>query len=176
LVLYPSLNRLGNEINRIWANRALPTTGGVFGALRTAWVFDATGKNFVTTMLRLSKTCDVLTVVGDQIRGPTPAAAIAEACLVMAKVSAKEPSTSGIYHFSGAPDVSWADFARAILDIAGREMTVTDITTADYPTPAKRPAYSRLDCTSTEAVFGIERPDWHTALAKNAGTGMIRRE
>ncbi|HEV8033304.1 sugar nucleotide-binding protein, partial [Yoonia sp.] len=97
---------------------------------------------------------------------PTPADAIADACLVIAKVLVKEPSASGTYHFSGAPDVSWADFARAIFDIADRDVTVTDITTADYPTPAKRPANSRLDCTSTESVFGIARPDWHSALVK----------
>ena len=139
---------------------------GTYAILRTAWVFDADGKSFVTTMLRLSETRDALTVVGDQIGGPTPAAAIADACLVIAKALAKEPSASGTYHFSGAPDVSWADFARAIFDIAGRDVTVTDIPTTDYPTPAKRPANSRLDCSSTEAVFGITRPDWHTALAK----------
>lgn len=140
--------------------------GGTFAILRTAWVFDANGKNFVTTMLRLSETRDALTVVADQIGGPTPADAIADACLVIAKVLVKEPSASGTYHFSGAPDVSWADFARAIFDIADRDVTVTDITTADYPTPAKRPANSRLDCTSTLDTFGIARPDWHSALVK----------
>ena len=140
--------------------------GGTFAILRTAWVFDADGKNFVTTMLRLSETRDALTVVGDQIGGPTPADAIAAACLTIAKTLAAGQGSPGTYHFSGTPDVSWADFARAIFDIADRDVTVTDITTADYPTPAKRPANSRLDCTSTEAVFGIARPDWRSALAK----------
>ena len=140
--------------------------GGTFAILRTAWVFDADGKNFVTTMLRLSETRDALTVVGDQIGGPTPADAIAAACLTIAKTLAAGQGSPGTYHFSGTPDVSWADFARAIFDIADRDVTVTDITTADYPTPAKRPANSRLDCTSTEATFGIARPDWRSALAK----------
>ena len=139
---------------------------GVYVILRTAWVFDATGQNFVTTMLRLSQTRDALTVVGDQIGGPTPAAAIAEACLVIAKALVEGKGASGTYHLSGTPDVSWADFARAIFATARRDITVTDIPTADYPTPARRPANSRMDCTSTEHAFGITRPDWHSALAK----------
>ncbi|KQI73352.1 dTDP-4-dehydrorhamnose reductase [Loktanella sp. 5RATIMAR09] len=140
--------------------------GGTFVILRTAWVFDAEGKNFVTTMLRLSETRDALSVVADQIGGPTPAPAIADACLKIAKTLAAGQGTGGTYHLSGAPDVSWADFARAVFDSAGRNVTVTDIPTAEYPTPAKRPANSRLDCTSTLATFGIIRPDWHRALAK----------
>ncbi|WP_108813445.1 dTDP-4-dehydrorhamnose reductase [Loktanella sp. Alg231-35] len=139
--------------------------GGNSAILRTAWVFDATGKNFVTTMLRLSDTRDALTVVGDQVGGPTPAAAIADACLTMAKALAAGQGRSGIYHFSGAPNVSWADFARAIFATAGRETSVTDIPTADYPTPAARPANSRLDCTSLQTTFGISRPDWQAALS-----------
>jgi dTDP-4-dehydrorhamnose reductase len=151
---------------KLAGEEGVKNAGGTYAILRTAWVFDAVGKNFVTTMLRLSETHDALTVVGDQIGGPTPAAAIAKACLTIAKTLASSQGTPGTYHFSGTPDVSWADFARAIFDIAGRDVTVTDITTADYPTPAKRPANSRLDCTGTEAVFGIARPDWHNALAK----------
>ncbi|SIT87268.1 dTDP-4-dehydrorhamnose reductase [Yoonia rosea] len=151
---------------KLAGEKGVTHAGGTFAILRTAWVFDANGKNFVTTMLRLSETRDALTVVADQIGGPTPADAIAAACLTIAKTLAAGQEASGIYHFSGAPDVSWADFARAIFDIADRDVTVTDITTADYPTPATRPANSRLDCTGTEAAFGIARPDWRSALAK----------
>lgn len=140
--------------------------GGSYVILRTAWVFDEDGKNFVTTMLRLAQTRDSLNVVGDQIGGPTPAAAIADACLTIAKALVANKGPSGVYHFSGYPDVSWADFARAIFATAGREIPVIDIATADYPTPATRPANSRLDCTSLEAAFGITRPDWQAALAK----------
>ncbi len=139
--------------------------GGIYAILRTAWVFDEDGKNFVTTMLRLSETRDSPNVVGDQIGGPTPAAAIADACLTIAKAFVAGQGTRGVYHFSGYPDVSWAEFARAIFATAGRDVKVRDITTADYPTPAARPANSRLDCTSLEAVFGITRPDWRAALA-----------
>ena len=140
--------------------------GGTYAILRTAWVFDVTGQNFVTTMLRVSETRDALRVVADQIGGPTPATAIAEACLVIAKTLSEGGAKSGIYHFSGAPDVSWADFARAIFDLADRDVSVSDIKTAEYPTPARRPANSRLDCSSTETTFGLKQPDWHTALAK----------
>ncbi|MDX8349241.1 dTDP-4-dehydrorhamnose reductase [Cognatiyoonia sp. IB215446] len=140
--------------------------GGTSVILRTAWVFDGTGKNFVTTMLRLSETRDTLTIVADQNGGPTPAAAIADACLRIAKDLAAGLGKTGIYHFSGTPDTTWADFARVIFATAGRDVTVKDIATADYPTPAKRPANSRLDCTSLAADYGIKRPDWQAALTE----------
>jgi len=140
--------------------------GGVSAILRTAWVFDGDGQNFVTTMLRLSETRDALRVVSDQVGGPTPAQAIAEACLVIAKALAAGQQVSGTYHFSGAPEVSWADFARAIFATAGRDVTVTDIPSAAYPNLAVRPANSRLDCRSTQEIFGVTRPDWQAALAK----------
>lgn len=132
--------------------------------LRTSWVFSAHGANFVKTMLRLGSERDRLTIVADQIGGPTPAAAIAEACLNMAAQLRDDPAKSGIYHFSGAPDVSWADFARAIFDKAGLTPEVADIPTTDYPTPAVRPLNSRLDCSTTEATFGIARPEWRAHL------------
>ena len=134
--------------------------------LRTAWVFDGTGKNFVTTMLRLSDTRDALNVVADQIGGPTPAEAIADACLTIAQALVDGTGQGGVHHFSGVPNVSWADFARAIFATAGRDVTVTDITTADYPTPAVRPRNSLLDCSSLHLAFGIPRPDWQVALTR----------
>ena len=139
--------------------------GGRGAILRTSWVFSAHGANFVKTMLRLSETRDALSVVGDQIGGPTPAADIAEACLRMVEVLKTRPEAAGTYHFSGAPDVSWARFARETFAQAGRTVTVTDIPTTDYPTPASRPLNSRMDCTETETVFGIPRPDWRLGLA-----------
>ena len=138
--------------------------GGVAVILRTAWVFDGEGKNFVTTMLRLAETRDTLSVVADQTGGPTPAAAIADACLTVARRLVAGTGKAGIYHFTGAPDVTWAGFARAIFASAGQDVTVQDITTAEYPTPAKRPANSRLNCASREADYSIARPDWQAAL------------
>ncbi len=137
---------------------------GIHAILRTSWVFSAHGANFVKTMLRLGADRDRLTIVADQIGGPTPARDIAQACVTIAKTLAADPATSGTYHFSGAPDVSWADFARAIFDRAGLACTVEDIPTSAYPTPAVRPPNSRMDCTATEATFGIPRPNWHAGL------------
>ncbi|MFZ3583340.1 dTDP-4-dehydrorhamnose reductase [Loktanella sp. DJP18] len=149
---------------KLAGERAVLDSGGLAVVLRTAWVFDGTGKNFVTTMLRLSQTHDTLRVVADQIGGPTPADAIADACLTIAQALVDGTGQGGVHHFSGAPDVSWADFARAIFVTAGRNVTVTDITSADYPTPAARPSNSRLDCTSLKAAFDIDRPGWQDAL------------
>mgnify|MGYP001948588007 CR=1 FL=1 len=132
--------------------------------LRTSWVFSANGANFVKTMLRLSDTRDALTVVADQIGGPTPARDIAAACLQIAEQLITDPSKSGTYHFSGAPDVSWADFAQAIFEQAGRAVSVTPIPTTGYPTPAKRPLNSRMDCGATQRAFGIARPNWRNGL------------
>lgn len=152
--------------SKLAGEEAVRAAGGAQAILRTSWVFSAHGANFVKTMLRLSETRDSLTVVADQIGGPTPARAIAGACLTIAAHLGRDPGASGTYHFAGAPDVSWADFAREIFARAGRATTVTPIPTADYPTPARRPANSRLDCRTTEAVFGIARPDWRQALTQ----------
>lgn len=143
---------------------AVRAAGGTHAILRTSWVVSAHGKNFVKTMLRLAETRDRLTIVADQIGGPTPAGAIAEALAAMAPRLAADPGQSGTYHFSGAPDVSWADFARGIFAAAGQAVEVVDISSSDFPTRAARPANSRLDCSATEAAFGIARPDWRAAL------------
>jgi dTDP-4-dehydrorhamnose reductase len=144
---------------------AVRAAGGPHVILRTSWVFSAHGANFVKTMLRLGAERPELRVVADQVGGPTPAAAIAEACLVIADRLIETPSLSGTYHFSGAPDVSWADFARAILAVAALPARVIDITSSDYPTLARRPFNSRLDCT-TLAAFNLGRPSWQASLGK----------
>ena len=145
---------------------AVRTAGGVSAILRTSWVFSAHGGNFVKTMLRLGAARDEISVVADQIGGPTPASAIAEAVLTIARRLHEGSAPGGTWHFSGAPDVSWADFARAILAQAGLACTVRDIATSAYPTPARRPANSRLDSTSFAATFGVARPDWRVGLAQ----------
>ncbi|MEF9606101.1 sugar nucleotide-binding protein, partial [Paracoccus sp. PXZ] len=100
----------------------------------------------------------------DQVGGPTAAADIAEACLSIADQLQADPSKTGTYHFSGAPDVSWADFAREIFRQADLSCEVADIPTSDFPTPARRPANSRLDCSATITTFSIPRPDWRSSL------------
>ena len=140
--------------------------GCTHAILRTSWVFSAHGGSFVKTMLRLSESRDALNVVDDQIGGPTPARAIAAACLSVAQQLCGDPGKTGTYHFSCAPDVSWCEFARAIFAETGQTMRVSPIATQDYPTPAARPLNSRLNCQTTEQVFGIPRPDWRIGLAE----------
>lgn len=131
--------------------------------LRTSWVISAHGSNFVRTMLRLGREKAGLNVVADQTGGPTPAAAIADALIVAARAMA-DGAPGGTHHFSGAPDTTWADLARAIMAEAGLPCAITDIPTAAYPTPARRPQNSRLDCREFQAAFGVARPDWRAAL------------
>lgn len=157
------LNAYGRT--KLAGEEAVRAAGGTHGVLRTSWVFSAHGGNFVKTMLRLGREREQLSVVSDQIGGPTPAADLALACLAMAEGLARDGSLSGIHHFTGAPDTSWAGFARAILAGAGLATEVQDISTADYPTPAQRPLNSRLDCSTMTATFGIPRPDWRAGLA-----------
>jgi dTDP-4-dehydrorhamnose reductase len=131
--------------------------------LRTSWVFSAHGANFVKSILHLGATRDALNVVSDQVGGPTPAAAIADALILSARAMVRG-APGGTHHFAGAPDTSWADFARAIMSAAGLLCRITDIATAMYPTPARRPLNSRLDCSSFARQFGIERPNWQAGL------------
>ena len=142
---------------------AVRAAGGHHAILRTSWVFSATGSNFVTTMLRLSETRDALNVVDDQIGGPTPALAIAEALLQMAGAMVAGQG-GGTYHFAGHPATSWKCFARETFSCAKLVMDVTGIPTSEYPTPSQRPLNSRLDCASLETDFGITPPDWRAAL------------
>ncbi|MEQ6250805.1 dTDP-4-dehydrorhamnose reductase [Sulfitobacter sp. HNIBRBA3233] len=150
--------------SKLEGERQVAAAGGRHAILRTSWVFSAHGANFVKTMLRLAQTRDSLNVVADQIGGPTPAAGIAEAVWRMA--GGLETGTGGgIYHYAGAPAVSWADFARAIFAGAGQDVTVHDIPSTDYPTPAARPSNSRMDCSLLETDFGIPPADWRAHLA-----------
>jgi len=139
--------------------------GGRHAILRTSWVFSAHGANFVKTMLRLGAERDSLTIVDDQTGGPTPAAGIAGACLTIAGALAAGHA-GGTYHYAGAPDVTWADFAREIFAQAGLSPDVTSIPTSAYPTPARRPLNSRLDCETLTRDFGIPRPEWRAGLAE----------
>lgn len=143
---------------------AIKAIRGCYAILRTSWIFSAHGNNFVKTMLQLADTRNDLNIVSDQIGGPTPADAIAEACLDIANQLIANPEKSGIYHFSGSPNVSWYEFATEIFQQARKHINVTPISTKNYPTPANRPLNSRLNCDSTEEIFGIERPDWRHAL------------
>lgn len=151
--------------SKLAGEEGVRAAGGNSAILRTSWVFSAHGANFVKTMLRLGETRDALNVVEDQIGGPTPAADIAAALLRMGRAMA-QGQPGGTYHFGGVPQVSWADFAREIFAQAGRSVTVRGIPTEAYPTPARRPLNSRMDCFALSRDFGIAAPDWKAGLAQ----------
>ncbi|WP_170336010.1 dTDP-4-dehydrorhamnose reductase [Ruegeria arenilitoris] len=150
--------------SKLKGEQAVTGAGGCHAILRTSWVVSAHGANFVKTMLRLGKERDRLTIVADQIGGPTPARTIAGAYMEIARQLVDDPGKTGTCHFSGAPDVSWAGFAREIFAQAAIDCEVVDIPSVEYPTPARRPLNSRLDCSSLETVFGTLRPDWPQGL------------
>jgi dTDP-4-dehydrorhamnose reductase len=129
--------------------------------IRTSWVYSSFGKNFVKTMLKLMSERDVLNVVNDQLGSPTYAADLAEAIM---KIIGRGPSQGGIYHYSNDGIISWYDFAVAIKELSGSNCTVNPIPTSQYPTPAKRPAYSVFDKTKIQEEFGIEVKEWKKSL------------
>lgn len=134
--------------------------------LRTAWVYDAAGANFVRTMLRLAKTREEISVVADQRGCPTFARDLANAALDIAN----RPGPFGLYHCAGAGETTWAAFAEEIFALSaargGPSATVRPITTAEFPTRAKRPQNSRLDCTKLENDYGIRLRHWRDALTE----------
>lgn len=138
--------------------------------LRTAWVFCETGNNFVKTMLRLAQTRNELGVVSDQFGGPTYAGDIARALIVMAKAMYLGDTAYGVYHFAGQPHVNWHQFAVEIFSQAksqgllNKDMLVNAISSEQYPTPAKRPANSKLNCCKIEQIFDIKLSDWQAVL------------
>ena len=147
---------------KLAGEHGVAAAGGKWLILRTSWVVSAQGQNFVKTMLRFGAERASLNVVADQIGGPTPAAALADALFTCAKAM-MGGAKGGLHHFTGAPDTSWADFARAIMAGAGLNCAIHDIPTSAYPTPARRPLNSRLDCSSL-SQFGLTRPDWRDGL------------
>ncbi|MBO9709800.1 MAG: dTDP-4-dehydrorhamnose reductase [Caulobacter sp.] len=155
--------------SKLAGEQAVSAAGGLAATLRTSWVYSRHGANFVKTMLRLAADRDELSIVADQLGRPTWARDCAEAALLTADALAATPSLSGVYHLSGAGDATWADLASAVFDISaargGVSARVKRITTADYPTPAKRPANSCLDCGKIEAVLPWRCRPWRDSLA-----------
>lgn len=148
---------------KLAGEQAVRASGARHIILRTSWVFSSHGKNFVDTMLRLSEIGNELSVVEDQIGGPTPASDIAATGMTLA-TALQDGADGGTYHYAGHPYVSWADFARQIFKAAGCEMTVTGIPSSEYRTPANRPMNSRLDCSKITTDFGIPPADWPSRL------------
>jgi dTDP-4-dehydrorhamnose reductase len=143
--------------------------------LRTAWVYAARGHNFLRTMLRLARECEELRIVGDQRGAPTPARLIAAATAtalarLLARRAGERDKRLGTYHLCASGQCTWFDFAGAIFaraQAAGlieRAPRLMPISTADYPTPARRPAWSVLDCSKIRDAFGLHLPSWQDGL------------
>jgi dTDP-4-dehydrorhamnose reductase len=139
--------------------------------VRTAWVYSPYGQNFVRNMLRLAATQPTVRVVNDQYGSPTSASDLADAILtIVPQARDARDSVGGIYHLTAQGEANWHGFAAAIFaQLARHGLPVPDleaITTDDYPTPARRPANSRLDCSRAAQVFGIELPHWRPSLER----------
>ncbi|MEB2845425.1 dTDP-4-dehydrorhamnose reductase [Endobacterium cereale] len=152
--------------SKLAGEEAIAATTPNHAILRTAWVYSPFGANFVKTMLRLAETRDALNVVADQHGTPTSALDIADAVIVVAKRLAtdSDPSLRGVFHLTGSGEATWADFAEEIFAglqaKSGKAVSVGRITTDEYPTPAKRPANSRLSTEKLAKIYGIVLPDW----------------
>ncbi len=132
--------------------------------IRTSWVYSRFGNNFVKTMIRLMEERPSLNVVGDQIGAPTYAADLAAAIMHMVAQKAAGNTHCGIYHYSNSGAISWYDFAAAIGEIIHSNCTVAKIGSEAFPTPAKRPHYSLMDCSSIIQDFGVDQLDWKESL------------
>jgi len=156
--------------SKLAGEQAIRASGATYAILRTAWVYSPFGHNFVRTMLRLAAERDELLVVEDQQGCPTSALDIADAMLRVADSWTAEPGKGidSVYHFAGTGETNWADFARAIFAIStargGPSAAVRGIPTSAYPTPARRPANSRLDSSRFVETFRLRSSKWRTAL------------
>ena len=136
--------------------------------LRTAWLYSAVGHNFVKTMLKLANSGQPVRVVADQIGSPTYAQDIARVTRSIIEVlNSSREDCFGLYHVTNTGTTSWHGLAQEIFRLAGhQDVVVQPISTEEYPTPAPRPAYTALDCSKLERIFGLTLPHWRDALAR----------
>jgi dTDP-4-dehydrorhamnose reductase len=163
--------------SKLAGEQAVLASGAQAIVLRTSWVYAAEGKNFVRTMLNAGKVRDRLSVVADQYGCPTTASDLAVAILTIAdRIGATgwRPEYAGVFHAAGSGDTTWHGLACAVFAEAARHGAkvpeVAPIATADWPTKAKRPADSRLDCSKLHAVFDVKLPEWRSSLAQTIDT------
>jgi dTDP-4-dehydrorhamnose reductase len=159
---------------KLAGEQAIQAVGVPHLILRTSWVYGLRGKNFLLTMLRLAQELEELRVVNDQVGSPTWSRAIAEATAQILSQATQSlsgflSSKSGVYHLSATGQTNWYSFAEAILEQApqhGKQkmQRLMSITSEQYPTPARRPAYSLLDCHKLSNSFGLALPDWQRTL------------
>lgn len=164
--------------SKLAGEEAILAAAGRALIFRTSWVFGAQGGNFVKTILRLAREKETLNVVDDQVGSPTPAALIATvtglALAILRQGRDLGAEEKRLYHLAAARPVSWCQFARTIVAEAARQgfrlkltpEAIRAIPGADYPTPARRPSNSRLDCRRLEEDFGLQMPDWQPYLER----------
>ena len=145
--------------------RLIRESGCNYMIVRTAWLYSSVGKNFVKTMLMLGDAKDEINVVADQKGCPTWAHDLAIALVALLNKNGKS-EVHETFHFTNEGQITWHDFATAIMEIGGKICKVNPITTDQYPTKAKRPAYSVLDLSKIKEYVGIEIPDWRESLVK----------
>ena len=141
---------------------------------RTSWVYGARGGNFAKTMLRLAGERDSLSIINDQIGAPTGADLLADITAHAIRTAQQNPAVSGLYHVAASGETSWHGYASFVIDHAiraGVTMWITPedvhpVPTSAFPTPAKRPLNSRLDCTKFQSTFGLHLPQWQTGVAR----------
>ena len=155
--------------SKLAGEQAIEKAGGQYLILRTSWVYSLTGRNFLLTMQRLLQEREKLTIVGDQIGAPTWAGAIAQSTReLIQRWRDGKPGAWGVYHLTASGETSWFGFAEAIgkeLIKAGKPCaTLEPIPSSAYPTPAKRPLNSRLDCSRLHREWGVSQPGWHDAM------------
>jgi dTDP-4-dehydrorhamnose reductase len=154
--------------SKLAGDEALLASGADALILRTSWVYDRRGRNFLLTMRRLLAERDEVRVVADQIGAPTWARLIAQGtALILAQTAVdgfRLGDRRGVYNLTCGGATSWHGFAEAIRDFSGARCKVIPVATAEYPLPAPRPPDSRLDNARVEATFGVRLPDWHDAL------------
>jgi dTDP-4-dehydrorhamnose reductase len=157
--------------SKLLGEQAVAAETSNYVILRTAWIYSPFGRNFVKTMLRLARERDEVAVVADQCGSPTSAFDIADGIIEIGRAllaKPHDPDLRGIFHMTGADSASWSEFASGIFERSGRLggpwAHVRPIGTADYPTPARRPANSRLDCTKLAGAYGIALPSWRSSL------------
>jgi dTDP-4-dehydrorhamnose reductase len=158
--------------SKLAGEQAVAAATANYAVLRTAWIYSPFGKNFVKTMLRLAETHDEVAVVADQHGCPTSALDIADAVFAVARnlvARADDATLRGVFHMSATGEAAWADVAEAIFAErerhGGKPVAVKRIASSDYPTPARRPANSRLDCSKLAARHGVALPAWRSSLA-----------
>ena len=164
------LNQYG--LSKLHGEQAIQASGCKQLTFRTSWVYAARGGNFAKTMLRLAAEREQLNVIADQFGAPTGAELIADITVHALRCAMEKPQVSGVYHLAAAGEVSWHGYASYVIEqakAAGKQLAVQQVNAiagSEYPTPARRPLNSRLDCRKLRDTFGLTLPHWQSGVSR----------